>query len=66
MEVNARKELAQEGREKQNGFIDDNTPQANFFDAKIANNTQVVQNSYQQIQNSHVVQQSNAGVDIFI
>ncbi len=66
MEVQARKELAQAGQEKQKGFIDGNTPQANFFDSKIANNTQAVQNSYQQIQNSNITQQSNAGVDVFI
>ncbi len=66
MEVQARKELAQEGQEKQKGFIDDHTPQANFFDSKIANNTQAIQNRYQQIQNSNIAQQSNAGVDVFI
>ena len=66
MEVQARAEISQQLRDKQAETIDENTPEINVYGLKNDRNEQNIQDSYQKIQNSSVIQEQTGFIDFFI
>jgi hypothetical protein len=66
MEAQARVEISQQAREKQTEYIDENTPEVDFFGQKNDQNEQNIQDTYIKIQNSSALQEQRNFVDFFI
>lgn len=66
MEAQARVELSEQTREKQQAYIDENAPEVDFLGPKIDKAEQNIQDTYQRIQNSSVLQAQRPFVDFFI
>lgn len=66
MEAQARVEISQQARTKQNEYIDENTPEIDFLSGKIAQNEQDIENTYRRIQNTQVLEQQRIVVDFYI
>lgn len=66
MEVQARAEMAQQLRDKQAGTTDENSPEINFTGPQNDRIEQNIQNTYQKIQTSSVLQEQSSFIDFFI
>ncbi len=66
MEAQARVELSEQAREKQSQYVSENSPEADFFSQSASQNEKSIQDTYQKIQNSSVLQQPRPFVDFFI
>ena len=66
MEVQARAEMAQQLRGKQAETTDENTPEINFTGPQNDRIEQNIQNTYQKIQTSSVLQEQSSFIDFFI
>ena len=66
MEAQARVEISQQARAEQNEYIEENTPEIDFLSGKIAQNEQDIENTYQRIQNTQVLEQQRIIVDFYI
>ncbi len=66
MEVQARAEMAQQLRDKQAGTTAENTPEINFTGQQNDRMEQNIQNTYQKIQTSSVLQEQSSFIDFFI
>jgi|GEM_PF-2696744 len=66
MEAQARVELAQQSKQKQADYIDQNTPEFDLLARQSERNEQSIQDTYQKIQNTSVLQQNKSFVDFFI
>lgn len=66
MEAQARVEISQQIREKQNEYIDEHTPEVDFFSAQSNQNEKTIQDTYQKIQNARVLEEQKSYVDFFI
>ncbi len=66
MEAQARSEIAQQGREKQAEYVDENTPEIDFLGPQKDQNEKNIQDTYSKIQNASVLQEQKSFVDFFI
>lgn len=66
MEANARLELSEQSRAKQQQYIDENSPEVDFFSARIIQSEKDIQDTYKKIQNASVLEQQKNFVDFFI
>ena len=66
MEVNARAEISEEARARQQEFIDENAPEIDFFSARINQTEKDIQDTYKRIQNAGVLEEPKTFVDFFI
>jgi len=65
MEAQARVELSQQIREKQNEYIEEHTPEIDLFSVQINQNEKAIQDTYKRIQNTQVLEQQRIVVDLF-
>jgi len=66
MEVQARAEMVQQLRDKQAGTTDENSPEINFTGSQNDRMEQNIQNTYQKIQTSSILQEQSSFIDFFI
>ena len=66
MEVKARMEISEQARTKQQQYIDENSPEVDFFAARVEQNEKDIQDTYTKIQNASVLEQQKYFVDFFI
>ncbi len=66
IEAQARSEITQQAREKQTEYIDENSPEIDFFGPLKDQNEKNIQNTYTQIQNASILQEQKSFVDFFI
>lgn len=66
IEARARAEITQQAREKQTEYIDENSPEIDFFAAQKDQNEKNIQDTYTKIQNASILQEQKSFVDFFI
>lgn len=66
IEAQARSEITQQAREKQTEYIDENSPEIDFFATQKDQNEKNIQDTYTKIQNASVLQEQKSFVDFFI
>ena len=66
MEVKARMEISEQTRAEQQQYIDEHSPEVDFFAGRVEQNEKDIQDTYKKIQNASVLEQQKYFVDFFI